>query len=832
MAVEDMKDWLFGYYKQRHFDLMSADVRARYDAYKKNSDFIGHMKKWSTDLDGQSWPELTEDADLEKLYNLFQDALEAMHDDPDAYKDETVSKDFINEWFGGTNPLFEPIHSTSEAEHDIAEVSNFIKSNKSDVNIKLKTRGYLSDDFTIDKLIDGITKKKYNTDTDFRSKMLDVIRYLDYIRNPDTAGTSDYWPKAAGINFQHTDEIDNWFKPKLFERADVKTRFKNAYPKMLDALLTSKKLRDRFANYGKKRTISEQLAKAIADTDYENKDSDDYLPPKVEDEKNLAQKIKDWKEDTYENYLRKFTCSRGSRIYFSTYSQEIVKAIDKLEIKPTAGIDGIISKRSEIEAKLKEKSPNSMKHFKWFADRMEEIKTKKPKAYANALHNGDQMRSVVVEIIRAAIKDKEYDKAKTAMEILSVCKYGFTDSKVLENINNYFKENKEGIINNSKLSINKNEGMQFVSNAMEKALRGGIKAVAYGVVGINHAIQKRRMKFRGRKGELAADIAQNDAKRAAERTRGIQIATDARDMATHRLTDPTNGVNHRLTEIEAGTGTKAGFAINAANINTTIATELNSRRTALQPLQAALDTADANYETADRAYSEAARERIRAEEERTTARAQLNDQITNPVTGFDRQIVDIEAAIAALGTTPADYAQATALGTQLDRIRNMRQNNLDRIADIDTEQAGYTASPNYATDHAQRTAFNTAETARTAAQAAYDPVQRSYSDLESDVNEYNALVTEKSNLEAERDKQQDIIDHWDEDHPDKILELMSYWDTLESPLKTHSFRLATTKVRAEMLAKETHDIRPGKDKEMTVAQWKAFHDFKKYGYRT
>lgn len=830
MAV-NIKDWLLGYYKQRHFDLMSVDVRARYDAYKKNSDFIGHMKKWSTDLDGQSWPELTEDADLEKLYNLFQDALEDMNANADDYKDETVSKDYIAAWFGGTNPLFEPTQATPEAEADILKLYNLIRNpaHKNEISTMLKTNGRLSDEFTIDDLIDGMdpTKKKYNKDTKFRDQMLGVINYVQTYKNYE-----EYWPQSASIDFDHIHDIDNWFKSRLFDDPDIRTRFKNAYPQMLDALLTSKKLRDRFANYGTKRTISKQLTKAIADTDYENKDSDDYVPPKVEDEKNLAQKIKDWKEDTYENYLRKFTCSRGSRIYFSTYSQEIVKAIDKLEIKPTAGIDGIVSKRSEIEAKLKEKSPNSMKHFKWFADRMAEIKAKKPKAYANALHNGDQMRSVVVEIIRAAIKDKEYDKAKTAMEILSVCKYGFTDSKVLENINNYFKENKEGVINNSKLSINKNEGMQFVSNAMERALRGGIKAVAYGVVGINHAVQKHRMKFRGRRGELAADIAQNDAKRADERTRGIQIATDARDMATHRLTDPTNGVNHRLTKIAVGTGTKAGLGINATNVNTTIATELTTRETTRDARRGDLDAANTAYEAAEGAYSEVARARIQAEAEFPAKTAALNNEVTDPVTGLDKQIADLTAEIAGLGTSPEDYARAGILVPRLEEARRLRQEKLDEVARLTAENAAYLASPDYATDHAQEAAFSAAEGNRTAAQAAYDAAQTAYTDLETDVNEYNSMVTEKSDLEAERDKQQDIIDHWDEDHPDKILELMSYWDTLESPLKTHSFRLATTKVRAEMLAKETHDIRPGKDKEMTVAQWKAFHDFKKYGYRT
>ena len=190
------------------------------------------------------------------------------------------------------------------------------------------------------------------------------------------------------------------------------------------------------------------------------------------------------------------------------------------------------------------------------------------------------------------------------------------------------------------------------------------------------------------------------------------------------------------------------------------------------------------------------------------------------------------AEIAGLGTGPEDYARAGILVPQLDEARRLRQEKLDEIANLTAENTAYLVSPDYATDHARQADFTAAEGARATAQADYDIAQNAYTDLETDINEYKSKVTEKSDLQAEVDKQQDIIDHWDEDHPDKIMELMSYWDTLESPLKAHNFRLATTKMRAEMLAKGTYEIRPGKNKEMTAAQWRAFHDFRRYGYRT
>ncbi|MBR4625119.1 MAG: hypothetical protein IKO56_06255, partial [Alphaproteobacteria bacterium] len=534
--MADIKEFLLNYYKQRHFNNMPPEVRAQFDVYRERRDFVGNMKNWNKELlneDGSNKdvPELTEDADLEKLYNLFQDVLQDMAANKDDFKYETVSKDFLAAWFGGTKPLFDYSQATKDAEQDIAKVRADLSDPRYKNQVSVFLKSYFSDDFTIDDLISGTDpkEKRYNSDPTFRNRMLDVIKYIQAYQDYG----NEYWPQDAKINFSNPD-TEQWFKSDLFD----KTRFKNAYPKMLDALLTSKKLRDRFANYGSKKTISNQLAKAIDQTNYEDENSDDFVPAKVPDAKNLAQKVSDWKDETYENIFRKLQTSRGSRIYFTEFSREIIKAIDKANIKPTDGIDGLVSKHTEIESKLSAKSPTAKKHFAWFASTMEKVKAKMPKAYEKALRNGRSLRAVVSEVIRIAVRDAKVDEAKTALEILSVCKYGFTTSKAMNNLNEYFKENKEGIFSNKDLSWNKNEGVKFVTGALDKTVRFGIKATVQSIATLNHIIQKNRTKFNGLKGvkekgkwSLGKVIDANTQKMQNEKSRGIQIANDTIDAA-------------------------------------------------------------------------------------------------------------------------------------------------------------------------------------------------------------------------------------------------------------------------------------------------------------
>ena len=120
---------------------------------------------------------------------------------------------------------------------------------------------------------------------------------------------------------------DNWY-----EILDLKKHiewFQTDYVKLFDEILTNSVIRAKFLEKAED-PIAVALQTAITDTDYENKESDDFVPVKLTDSKNWYQRLKKWKNDTYENYFRRFTNpSRGTRLFFSPHSQNIIKGFDK-----------------------------------------------------------------------------------------------------------------------------------------------------------------------------------------------------------------------------------------------------------------------------------------------------------------------------------------------------------------------------------------------------------------------------------------------------------------------------------------------------------------------
>jgi hypothetical protein len=325
-------------------------------------------------------------------------------------------------------------------------------------------------------------------------------------------------------------------------------KFKNEFTEIFDKLLTSPEIRKDFLAEAPS-TIGEPLSKAIESTDYENKDSKDYVPEKYPDEKTWVQRIQDWKDDTYENHFRRFTNpSRGARLPFSPWSQDIMKAFDKVKIKPTDGLEGILSKKSEILDKLKS-SATATNYFKWFTDTLEKLKKSMPEAIEGALRNGGQMQEVVSAIMAEAVENGKIKEAKTALEVLSVAKYGLSTSRTLDKL----REDKElfNVFSNKDLSWNKNEGVKFVTGAIDKTVRAGVLGVGLAVTGVRNLISRQRAKIGN---DISKNKILNDAHKHWNEEDLQETTTTKRDKA-----------DENLTKLAAGTG-KSGIPINATNL--------------------------------------------------------------------------------------------------------------------------------------------------------------------------------------------------------------------------------------------------------------------------
>ena len=286
--------------------------------------------------------------------------------------------------------------------------------------------------------------------------------------------------------------------------------------------------------------------------DYGNTDSKSYVPPKRTDELTLPQRISKWWDNTYENYLDKYVKLRGDRLYFSPSAKNIVKAITKENIKPTDGLEKVLASASNITKFLKDKSPTATEHFDWFIKTLNGLKNTMPKAFAGALKTGGQMRALVSELVIKAVRENKMDEAQTAMEVLSVIKYGYITSKIMDVLGN----EKLSIFSDGGLSWNKNQAVQFVTNAMDKSIKAAFMAVGYLITIGGNVIRLNGSKFNGKTGRIknARDtwIADTAAQKVATQQQKASNETQKTDLENDLTAMRNRGITEQALDASIG----------------------------------------------------------------------------------------------------------------------------------------------------------------------------------------------------------------------------------------------------------------------------------------
>ena len=527
----NMNDFLLEYYKRLIFRSMPIEQFVHFCEYVDKDDMDGHMKLWKEELlerdpaDTSKYlkdaaglyvrkdlpnPEIGEWAlstdEWEKLYKAFNNAFQAMDASKKSFKYEKKPNDFLKKYFGNDSQLFSYAIADSAAETKIAELRKILTDHEAGMYQMLKS--YFTDDFSWKDLIDGIDSKKYNKDPKFRKTLTDIASEIAYDTwNPNSAVLSMVGRK---LNF---DAISKSFETSTINPAKM-TQFKLVYSDLMKELYTNTGAFKYFSASDPTK-ISKSLNEAKEVIDYNNTESKDYISPKREDELTLPQRISEWWDNTYSNYLEKYVKLRPDRMFFSPYAKAIFKEIDKLKIKPTDGLDKIIENSSKISGELKKKYKKAPSHFDWFIKTLEELKSSmgKGKAFEKALQNGNLLNKVVQEIIVKAVRENKIDEAKTAMELLATMRYTLTSSKIM----NAFSKSDLTIFSDKDLSWNKNEGVKFVTSAMDKGLKATLKLVGYTLTAAGNIINRTGTKFKGKvgdriKGARDAKLAENEQK--------------------------------------------------------------------------------------------------------------------------------------------------------------------------------------------------------------------------------------------------------------------------------------------------------------------------------
>ncbi len=503
MAIDNVKDYIYEYCRKYHFDMMPSEVRARYDTFAKNDDFIGNMKYWKRDLGGKTLPTLNP-AKLEQLYNLFQAVFENMSQNQRKFAEKSGTKKFFNEWFGDGKVFNQP--KPVPGVEDL--VNGFVREvldhdTATTTQLKNIFKRYLSlpDDFDYDSFVSDVRAGKYKTDPKVRDILFQMLEHAQSYSDGLYPGT---WPTSLNqydiTNGGRLDpDVNKWFQ------TTYNASFAFAAPRILEQLVKSESLRKDFESFDFKRTISGKINDAIAATDYANKDSKDFVPPVYDDQKNFLQRVDDKLDKFKENQIDPWAnVLRGTRRYFSPFARNVVEAVASVKIKdkdgkthkikPTDGLRGILDNADAIKSKLQEKSPKAMGHFDWFVGKLKIYSDKMPKAFAGAFHNPKQMRAIVSQIIVDAINDGKTDEAKSALEVLSTMKYGIFHSNVVDAL----KAENFNIVGDKGLSWNKYEGVKFVTAATDLTLKYATLGAGRAIVAIRNKWMRDNTKLKGK----------------------------------------------------------------------------------------------------------------------------------------------------------------------------------------------------------------------------------------------------------------------------------------------------------------------------------------------
>lgn len=778
MAVKP-EDFLLQWFMQKRFNDMPAEKYATFMTYLKNGDdFRGNMKDWKNKLmhqSGNNWvkndlpdptaqntPWTMTDAEWDKMLELFQDAFREMAANSDKFKADSPEKLFLDEYFGsGPNKLFSPEQLDPQVEQtEMDNLRNLLTQNQNLLYNKIAQMGWnnpFDADFTYQNLLDGLAsnKKKYNSDSTFKKKLFKVLDALDYLASSDVQVSQLAYGQQQNQQTAWPDleRIKNGFQsaPITTARRDM---FKDQYELILRRVYGEPDIRKNFTN----NKISEALDKAESKMAYDKKDSEDYLPDKPDDTLTPWQQLEQWADNTYADVFEKYRRFKKDRLFFSPQAQNIVGALHGAKVKPTDGLDGIVKAASTVKSKLELKSASAVKHFDWLTKTLGEIKAIMPKAYAGALYNGRQLNAVISELIIRATRANppKLAEAKTAMEIISVCKYGLTTSKIMDTLG----KEQFTIFSDGKLSWNKSEGVAFVTKAMDKSIKAAFMGVGYGITTAVNAINLSGSKFNGKSRGVARErdvwLQQNEANRNATQAAYNQADQRAQNEITQ----------HQQTLTALGQQN-----INAGNIDTHRQQLTNNRQTEEQQRVArenAQTTLDATNQTINDYNS-------------------LNQEIQNIQADIQRLNVEITALDAQLRAIQTPYPNAMAemaarrLQAQMDAKMNDRDAKVQEHQTKSQQLNGMTAAYNTAQQNlaAHQQAFQNAD-------QTWNATHNANEQLNTNINMFDDATNSIQELNAQIQRHSQELQNWDANHIDHAKDLIAYWDLLETGRTTYS----------------------------------------------
>ncbi len=401
--------------------------------------------------------------DLNDLYLKLVVILRDLAADSELSAEDPV-KSFLNNFYGAGKAV-EPYTASALPATDAADIGRYISANK-----VLLAAGMGISENDLDSLAGTLTGGTYNTN----AKSLKTFdKFLVGLYNWNDNGGARPIPGAlpgclitgGDIDYGKLFGIRSTINTPVNPNSAQLTQLSDNINKMFGKLVSNEKLFEKFQSKDEDGKVSNWISKGINKSNY--KTGDNALAPKYDDRKQFwddtKAKIQDWYVDTLGKLEQKHT-----RHLYTTNARYIVAGLIKKGVKPTDGTGKILDTLDAINGDL----PNPVqKQVKWIKDTLKKMKG--TNFFKDALRDGDQMRQLVQEIIKAAAHDGKKEEAKVALEMLAVMRYTLTTSSVRDQL----KKTEFKLFSDSSLSFNKgNKFMQSMTNALDKTLKFGMMA--------------------------------------------------------------------------------------------------------------------------------------------------------------------------------------------------------------------------------------------------------------------------------------------------------------------------------------------------------------------
>ncbi|MBQ5700055.1 MAG: hypothetical protein IIV74_02030, partial [Alphaproteobacteria bacterium] len=282
-----MKDFLTAYYNRLIFREMSHEQFVQFCGYIKDKKATDNQKIWAEELlkkdpatgnfetvpgtniyVRKDLPEPQDPADemylgaddkeWKKLFKAFQTAFQSMDGARKDFKYNEDATKFLDTYFGshasGTatiHHLFQYTKATVAGKQKIGPapagstavtLHGFLTKYKNRLELQLKNWGLLTDDFSYDDLLSGITSEKYNKNPKFRKNLEKVAQVIDgYIAGDPTMQQRLGIAKPSEI--PDCSDTSAWFDDDNISPFRLQ-QFKNEYRTLLDTLRYDSKVRE------------------------------------------------------------------------------------------------------------------------------------------------------------------------------------------------------------------------------------------------------------------------------------------------------------------------------------------------------------------------------------------------------------------------------------------------------------------------------------------------------------------------------------------------------------------------------------------------------------